>query len=210
MFYPILTRREKYDQTKSGAFYRYAYYRKVIEEDCQNRCVYCDLLLKEHAFEGMHLDHFRPQSFFKELTNDPRNLVLACPKCNYLKTNHWPCNVVSIDSPSHNGMVGFIDPFSEHMREYFNIDKHGIIKANKKPADYLIELLKLNRPAKVMLRRRRLQINTAIKMKEIMDKQIESLFYQLAKEGCNKTLILDKYKKLKRVNEILNEVLCQE
>jgi len=209
MFYPILTRRKEYETKKSGGYYRYSYYRAVIEEDCQQRCVYCDLLLREHAFEGMHLDHFRPQSLFNELTNDPCNLVLSCPKCNLLKTNHWPCQRVTIDSPSHDNNIGFIDPFSEKLRDYLVVDKDGVIRSAKKPADYIIELLKLNRPSRILLRKRRLQISTALNMKELLDKQIEALFFDLTKDDCDKNQILKKYQKLKKVNTILTEIICQ-
>ncbi|ENZ3704712.1 HNH endonuclease [Serratia marcescens] len=209
MFYPILTRRKEYERKMSGDFYRYSYYRQVIEEDCQKRCVYCDLLLKEHAFEGMHLDHFRPQSVFNELTNDPSNLVLACPKCNSLKTNHWPCPRAALDSPSHDNNVGFIDPFSEKMCDYLTVDKDGIIHSNKKPADYIIELLKLNRPSRVLLRKRRLQIDAALRIKVSLDKKIDALFYELAKDGCDKNKILAKYKNLKKINSIVADIIHQ-
>ncbi|HGL6355880.1 TPA: HNH endonuclease [Citrobacter amalonaticus] len=209
MFYPILTRRKEYEKKKSGDYYRYSYYRAVIEEDCQKRCVYCDLLLKEHAFEGMHLDHFRPQSLFSELTNDPSNLVLSCPKCNSLKTNHWPCSGVAINSPPHDNNIGFIDPFTEKMRDYLAVDKDGVLHSNKKPADYVIELLKLNRPSRILLRKRRLQISTALNMKDLLDKQIDTLFYELTKDNCDKDAILDKYHKLKKINVILTEIIRQ-
>ncbi|ENG2946509.1 HNH endonuclease [Enterobacter roggenkampii] len=209
MFYPILTRRKEYETKQSGSFYRYSHYRAVIEEDCQHRCVYCDLLLKEHAFEGMHLDHFRPQSLFSELTNDPCNLVLSCPKCNSLKTNHWPCARITLDSPSHDGNIGFIDPFAEKMRDYLAVDKDGVIRPSKKPADYIIELLKLNRQSRILLRKRRLQISTALKMKELLDKQIDDLVHDLAQDGCDKDQLLQKYQKLKRINLILTEIICQ-
>lgn len=53
------------------------------------KCCYCEMSIPD---EG-HLkavEHFRPKSIFKSLTNDWENLLLACPQCNGKKSNKFP------------------------------------------------------------------------------------------------------------------------
>lgn len=207
MFYPILKRRNNYDKKNDGTYYRYSFYRDAILEDCQERCVYCDLLLKEHAYEGMHLDHFRPQSFFKSLSNDPHNLVISCPKCNVLKSNHWPCDKTQDNSPSHDDDVGFIDPFSERLSDYLYVDSDGVVKSKKKTAKYMIELLKLNRKARVLLRKKRMQYHISIKLKESLDRQMNNLFDEMVDGVISKELASAKYCKLKQASDKIHDLL---
>ncbi|WGO98436.1 HNH endonuclease [Saccharophagus degradans] len=161
MFYPKLTRRKKYSVKQDGTFYAdYLHYREEIHEDCQSRCVYCDIQLHEHGGEGFHLDHFRPQHLFEDLKRTPFNLVLACPKCNILKTKHWPLPVnVGLDA-SHNGEIGFIDPFKEIQTDYYRVERDGSISSLKAPGDWVISLLQLNRESRTQVRRSRIQRKT--------------------------------------------------
>lgn len=158
MFYPKLQRRDNYLVKKGGGYYTYSSYYKEVLEDCLNRCVYCDITLEELGYEGVHLDHFRPQDYFKSLINDPNNLVIACPKCNRLKSNHWPVCKIDSSKPSHDGMVGFLDPFQDDISYYLSVSTNGVLDGLNKPADYFIELLDLNRNARVLSRFRRYQI----------------------------------------------------
>ncbi len=157
LFYPILERREAYQRTNQGKYYsNYYKYYDEIETDCQKCCVYCDVSLDEIGGEGMQLDHFRPKTIpeFESLNNDPTNLVLSCPKCNRLKSNHWPADV-SADTTC-DGDCGFIDPFKENRKEYFEIENTGRIRGRKVPSDYIIQLLKLDRMARRQIRRKRI------------------------------------------------------
>jgi len=175
LFYPVLTRRLNYKKTPVGDYYSdYHEYHDEIEEDCQNRCVYCDICLDEMGGEGMQLDHFRPKSIpeFESLGNDPRNLVLSCPKCNRLKWHHWPADIST--NATHTGGCGFIDPFKEDLKEYFEIEKTGEIKEIQNPSKYMIELLKLNRMARIQVRRKRfLKAEISRIMEEIENKVVE-------------------------------------
>lgn len=63
-FFPKILRRENYSVKVCGGYYGYAYYSDQIYEDCQSRCVYCDIRLDENGNEGFALDHFRPQEKF--------------------------------------------------------------------------------------------------------------------------------------------------
>lgn len=145
LFFPPLTRREKYPVKTNGGFYVYSRYREEIAEDCKHRCVYCDASSNEvGGAEAMQLDHFRPESFpeFVDLINDPRNLHYACGRCNLWKSDWWPARG---SNGTHNGTEGFIDPFTEDRREYFVIKPDGRIQPLQPPAAYLIRLLRLDR-----------------------------------------------------------------
>lgn len=155
LFFPLLERRKKYVGKGDGKKSSYSDYRSEIEEDCKNRCVYCDVSLEEHGFEGMAIDHFRPEAHFPKLSDNPDNLVLACPKCNRSKWHHWPCEKKE-NAPSYNGNVGFIDPFSDDRRKFFSVRADGVLESKIPPAPYMLKMLNLNRKARIQVRRRRI------------------------------------------------------
>ena len=151
--FPPIARRQNYIRTQRGTYYAdYQTYRQEIREDCLGRCVYCDSHENETGGqESMQLDHFRPKKYpeFDTLKNDPNNLVWACCGCNRLKSSHWPAlgtsNTVS-------GVEGFIDPFQDNRRAYFDVLINGKLQPLKPPAEYKIRLLALNRPIKRRIR----------------------------------------------------------
>ncbi|MCD4848922.1 MAG: HNH endonuclease [Candidatus Aegiribacteria sp.] len=165
LFYPIIKRRSTYIGNGDGYVSRYSNYRIEIQEDCGGRCVYCDIKHAEIGYEGMHLDHFRPQKYFPQLTDNPANLVLACPKCNRLKSYKWPASK-KINACSHEGRTGFVDPFKESRREYFTVSTDGSLHSLQDPAKYVIKLMKLNRTARIQVRRNRIIQNEIRELSE--------------------------------------------
>ena len=159
LFFPELTRREAYSVKANGTFYTYSHYRSEIAEDCQHRCVYCDAKADEvGGAEAMQLDHFRPESFpeFKHLANDPRNIHYACGRCNLWKSDWWPARG---SEGTHNGSEGFVDPFADDRRAYFEVLPDGRIQSLRPPAAYLIRLLRLDREFMRKLRELRILRN---------------------------------------------------
>lgn len=151
--FPPIARRQNYIKTQKGTYYaNYQKYKQEIREDCLGRCVYCDSHENETGGqESMQLDHFRPKKYpeFDTLKNDPNNLVWACCGCNRLKSSHWP----ALGTPDTvKGVEGFIDPFQDNRREYFDILPNGELRPLKPPAKYKIRLLALNRPIKKRIR----------------------------------------------------------
>lgn len=152
MYFPKMTRRAAYKVKENGEKYKtYSAYYDEIAEDCQNRCVYCDVLVKEVGGESMNLDHFRPQNHFPELGADPTNLVLSCAKCNQLKSDWWP----EKDGTADGGRHGFVDPFAEHMLTYIRVEDDGAMASLKIPSQYMIDLMSLNRLTRKQIRRAR-------------------------------------------------------
>ena len=185
MFFPKLTRKEASHYLNSkGVFYANyrANYDKVAE-DCMHRCIYCDILLVEIGGEGMHLDHFRPQKHFPELSSNPFNLVLSCPKCNYLKSDDWPCGL-SKPHLSFEGKLGYIDPFEVNPNDYLDVSENGEIVPRNGPINYMIMRLQLNRKNRCLTRRTRI-----IEEKEkILEEEIASLLSDIT-NGISQSLI---------------------
>lgn len=153
-FFPTIVRSKQYAKKANGEYYVYSHYRNQISQECESRCVYCDILIAEAGGEGCALDHFRPQEKFPGLRNDPNNLVISCSKCNRYKSNHWPISIQV--QHSHDGKVGFIDPFLTNRLQYFNVGIDGVLVPLQGPSDYIIRLLNLNRPSRIAVRKKRI------------------------------------------------------
>lgn len=153
MHFPQISRRPNYKKTRLGTDYaNYREHLEEISEDCKNRCVYCDISMEEMGGEGMHLDHFQPKRYFPELATSPANLVLACPRCNALKSDWWPAATGECNGGAH----GFIDPFDPRKYSCFWIDDLGFIRVKNAPYGYMIDLMTLNRPSRLAVRRHRI------------------------------------------------------
>jgi len=157
MYFPELTRRCEEDYFNNRKKF-YADYRKnysKIAEDCQHRCVYCDITVYESGGDEMQLDHFRPQEHFEHLERHPHNLYLSCPKCNVLKTSDWPCCKNTDNTSSFIGQIGYLDRFKHKAGDFLRVEKDGTITQLAGPVNYMIEKMKLNRASRVNIRRKR-------------------------------------------------------
>lgn len=163
-FLPKLARRTAY--AGEQGIYGYGRYKREICEDCQHRCVYCDLHANSvGGYGAMELDHFRPKSqkFFPHLKDDPLNLLLSCRSCNGKKRDDWPAGTSTNDT--HINGVGYVDPF-EDRQVYFEVGPDGRLLAKQPPAEYVIDQLALNRPLAVSVRNKVLvlrKLKSAIK-----------------------------------------------
>lgn len=147
--FPRLQRREHYSSQT-----RYSGYRREIREDCQERCVYCDMHENTNGgLKGMQIDHFKPKKHFPDLQNNPCNLVWSCGPCNRLKGQGWP----PIDFPGEiDEKRAYLDPFDVDRNEFFEvIPEDGSLVARQDPASYMIERLQLNRDLLRFMRRKR-------------------------------------------------------
>lgn len=159
-FFRKLVRRTAYSRPSDTEFYAYTYFRKryhhEIAEDCVERCVYCDAHEDEvGGREAMQIDHFRPHGLaeFEHLKDVPTNFHHSCARCNNWKRARW---LSSDPSATHDGTVGFIDPFNDDRRLYFEVLPDGELRALHPVGRYLIRLLALNRPFLRLLRLRRI------------------------------------------------------
>jgi len=148
LYFPKLKRRAKY-----SIFTSYRQYRQEIREDCQGRCVYCDVHENEiGGQEFMTLDHFRPKDKYTGLQHDPTNLLWSCTICNSSKANCWPAYG---STKTHVKRRGFVDPFSEDLHGYFDVAADGSLIALKHPSTFMINRLKLNRTGAKRVRAKR-------------------------------------------------------
>lgn len=191
LFFPKFSRASSYKVKKCGSYLHYSSYKEQVHLDCQNRCVYCDIKLEENGHEGFALDHFKPQELFPELRDYPNNLVISCGKCNRNKSSHWPMgkNV----SNTHNGIIGFLDPFQCDRHLYFDIDPFGVLHPLKGPSSYLIELLCLNRPSRLVVRRNRMLSARVDTLIDLAQRCIEDAS-KLLEDGDSTELALKKLK----------------
>lgn len=97
--------------------------RKMLEEDFQYLCGYCGKNGKT-MHQKFHIDHFVPKSLDPNREKDYYNLVLACPKCNLLKSDKWPTK--NKDIPN-DGEKGFVDPASEQFDQHVERNEQGYV-----------------------------------------------------------------------------------
>jgi hypothetical protein len=128
----------------------YQAYKHYLRQDFGYRCAYCSI--HEYTW-GSHrnfdIDHFRPQSIFRELELAYSNLYWTCNRCNRLKRNIWP----SKDLLSAG--IRFIDPCDESPTRHYYDDGQGSLVATTAPGSYTIRQIRLNRPGLVWLREKR-------------------------------------------------------
>lgn len=206
LFFPKITRATIYRTKACGAYYGYATYKEDIHRDCQNRCVYCDVKIEESGYEGFALDHFRPQELFPGLKDVPTNLVIACGKCNRSKSSHWP--VGKDTENTHDGVIGFLDPFECDRHEYFQLGSAGDLAPLQGPSTYLIELLGLNRPSRVVVRRHRM-LNARIGALITLADESIKFAVSLLEEGHDSQRALEILKVAKSAIESVRRV-CDE
>lgn len=127
----------------------YSEWKQQISDDCYNQCVYCSI--HEMPWGGIdhyHIDHFRPQSEFRDLVNTISNLYHACPICNKFKSNDWK------NEPDDLNRICYPDPSDHNYSDLFEINTSNYTLEGKYTAsNYLINRLYLNRPQLVYERR---------------------------------------------------------
>lgn len=98
--------------------------KELLKDDFQNICGYCG---KNSSImhERFHIDHFVPVKIAPERKEDYYNLVLACPKCNLVKSSKWPTEDKAV---AHNENRGFVDPATEEYDEHIERNECGYIQ----------------------------------------------------------------------------------
>jgi hypothetical protein len=201
MYFPELTRSDEdvYHNQNKTFYANYQNNYAQVSEDCQNRCVYCDITVDECGGDKMQLDHFRPQEHFSQLDTHPHNLYLSCPKCNRLKTSDWPCCKINKDAPSFIGKIGYLNRFTHNAQNYLKVEDDGRITQLAGPVEYMINKMRLNRSSRVNIRRKR---RLEFKKTQILE-AIELISSKLM-EDSKKGLItqLEMIEKIKLIREL--------
>lgn len=73
--------KEALDKAKNK--YKHDDIREKLNEECYEKCAYCESKIKHIAYE--HIEHIKPKKHYPKLAVEWLNLTLACPKCNINK-----------------------------------------------------------------------------------------------------------------------------
>jgi len=120
--------------------------RETVEQRAGRRCEYC---LAPQPATGVryHLEHVFPKSLGR--TDDLDNLALACPTCNYYKSDH----LLGIDD---DGVVGrpLFNPRKDQWHEHFEFDSTTLrLKGKTAQGKGTINRLRMNQPVQIEARR---------------------------------------------------------
>jgi uncharacterized protein (TIGR02646 family) len=121
--------------------YRHPQIRDALRDAFHGKCAYCEA--KTEVVTWGHIEHYRPQSRFPELTFDWENLLWACPRCNSeCKGDQFPDSV-------EGGPI--VDPCadepSDHLRfEYDQVAGLANVYGKTTRGTVTRDLLDLNRP----------------------------------------------------------------
>lgn len=132
---------------RHGSYQRYKPY---LREDFAYACVYCGLHENEAGGPRfMTVEHYRPKSRFRALTNEYSNLLYACSVCNGYKSNDWPS-----DDPLRDG-VGYLDPCEADLDEHIGPAAGDGVAGLTPVGGYMVAQLHLNRAMLRTIRRLR-------------------------------------------------------
>lgn len=98
------------------------YQQILYNEFCENNCFYCGKKLKR----SIHVDHFIPWSFMK--TDNLWNFVLACPECNYKKSNSLTSEIFVRKIEARNKSIKLETNISPIIEKEFSNYYIGLIK----------------------------------------------------------------------------------
>ena len=120
--------------------------RETVELRADRRCEYCRA---PQPVTGIryHLEHVFPESLSG--TDDTDNLALACPTCNYYKSNH----LLGIDEDGVAGRPLF-NPRKDRWHEHFEFDSVTLrLKGKTAEGRGTVNRLRMNHAVQIEARR---------------------------------------------------------
>ena len=165
---------------------------EMLDTEQCGLCAYTELRPDEAGL-GTHIEHIKPKSTYPDLTFDYQNLVLCALASEDLgnpdiRNNQFGGHAKGNEYDG-NRFISPLDPESETSFLYQSDGRVVPFPANEKSqrerADYTIDLLKLNAPYLVNLRKRRIgEIDEAIAANLGQPKQLKALAeHELAPKG---------------------------
>jgi hypothetical protein len=119
--------------------------RKLVRERARNRCEYCRLPQHQGTAVQFHVEHIRPRQHGGN--DDPANLALACPTCNW---NKGP-NIAALD-PETELLTPVYNPRLDDWKVHFTLLGLEIVGLTN-IGRATVRLLRMNEPEYVELRR---------------------------------------------------------
>jgi len=89
--------------------------RRYIRQKAGNRCEYCRISQAIEPLLRFHIEHIQPVQHHG--SDDPENLALACPHCNF----HKGTNIASID-PATGKASPLFNPRQQQWEVHFRCD----------------------------------------------------------------------------------------
>lgn len=118
--------------------------RNQVADRAGLRCEYCQVC-ESDSFLRFEIDHIISLKHGGE--NDPENLAYACPHCNQNKGSD-----LATFLKSDQLIVGIFNPRKDNWTDHFLIE-NGEILGRSLEGQATIQLLKLNDPDRIILRR---------------------------------------------------------
>ena len=116
-----------------------------IRERAAQRCEYCGVP-QEHQEATFHIDHVMPRSAGGETSL--ANLALACVSCSLRKGARR-----AAEDPSTRALAALFNPRSDVWMDHLCASDDGLLVGLTPTGRATIELLRMNRPLAVALRR---------------------------------------------------------
>lgn len=130
--------------------------KKHLLANQDEQCCYCKKNLHGEFLMVIDIEHILPKSKYKSLTFNPKNLALACKRCNMKVKKDSIEFIANIDeskkNPFHPENYKFIHPNSENFYDYISFhsisfNQHRLIKYNFnkscKKSQYTYDFFKL-------------------------------------------------------------------
>ncbi|MDI6791545.1 MAG: HNH endonuclease [bacterium] len=117
--------------------------RYLVRERAQNRCEYCRMA---QAIQGatFHVEHIVPQR--KGGKTVPENLALACPSCNFHKSDH-----TKSEDPETGQVVPLFRPRRDEWEEHFRFEGLKIVGVTSE-GRATVRLLNFNSERRLLIR----------------------------------------------------------
>lgn len=117
--------------SKSKIAYKLKSVVRVLHKMQNGKCCYCESYIPIDGHMKA-VEHFNPQSIFREKANDWKNLLLACPQCNGAKSDKFPAILTNNENETK---IIYISKITKD----FDVDPLLIdpSEANLNPEDYI-------------------------------------------------------------------------
>lgn len=147
-----------------------------VRQRYQQRCGYCTVSEVDAGGE-LSVDHFQPKSDGGDESDD--NLVYACFRCNFYKSQFSP---TAVDRAAGRRLLHpLLEDFSQHIVED---PQTGVLVPKSETGRFHINILHLNREALVRLRLRRRLIALCADQLELFRRRTEQLTEAVAKRDA--------------------------
>ncbi|MCW5933211.1 MAG: HNH endonuclease [Fimbriimonadia bacterium] len=158
------------------------------------QCGYCGVA--EHEIGSfLEIDHFRPK--IAGGTDDLDNLVYCCSTCNRTKNVFW----------SENELNRLLHPILDNVSAHIYEQEDGFLSPLTPLGAFHVERLRLNRPALLILRQKRLQEQRMREAVPQIQSEVNSLLQQILEE---ERLSIELKEKIMRLLERMLKMLREQ